>query len=369
LIQTLRGLAPGRVWTVAEGDDHAAGVPFRRPNEYPVAPVAGRNEAEFGDTWLLEPIPDPGGHKGPAVVTIDDRYLRGEADDVAAAYALLRRYIFEYRAEFMVPFALLVDDRNRVRKIYSAVPPDAVNREDMARLAAGTMTPLPFPGRYFTKPVRNYFKLGVAFYWAGYPNRALPYLQEALRSRPGNWRAMLALGEIQQQTGNLDASLKWFRDALSARPNYSPAMVSIGILLMRKNDEEAARKMFSQALEVDPLCAEAANQLGLLAIRARDSDGARQWFQRAIEAQPDHSGALNNLAVLFAQTGKYDESITVFRFGIGRLPDDEPLNVNLARVYAMAGQRDRAVETLNNYLERNPNSALGRKVLADLVGQ
>jgi tetratricopeptide (TPR) repeat protein len=366
LVQNLHGLAAGRVWVVTEGGDHPAGVPFRPRREYPVAPLVGRNEAEFGDTWLIEPIPDPGEHKGPVVVTIDEAYLRGEGDEVAAAYALFRRYIFEYRSEFTVPFALLIDERSRVRRIYSVVPPEPLARKDVESLLAGTMPALPFPGRYFTKPVRNYFKLGVAFYWAGYPHRALPYFEEALRSRPDNWRAMLALGEIHQQTENLDTSLKWFRDALSAHPNYSPAMVSIGVLLTRKNDEEAARKMFTRALETDPLSAEAANQLGLLAIRTRDSEGARQWFQRAIEAQPDHSGALNNLAVLFAQLGRYDESITVFRFGIDRLPDDEPLNVNLARVYAMAGQRDRAVETLDGFLGRNPKSTLARKVLADL---
>jgi len=369
LVQTPRGLAPGSVWTVTEGEDHPAGVPFRRRQELPATPLAGHNDAEFGDTWLLEPIPDPGGHKGPAAVVIDEPYLRGGGDEIAAAYALFRRYIFEYRAEFTVPFALLIDDRSRVRKIYNAVPSEAMKRADIDSLLAGTISPLPFPGRYFRKPVRNYFKLGVAFYWAGYPNRALPYFEEALRSRPDNWRAMLALGEIQQQIGDLDASLKWFRDALSAHSNYSPAMVSIGILLTRKNDEAAARKMFANALEVDHLSAEAANQLGLLAVRIHDSEGARQWFQRAIEAQPDHSGALNNLAVLFAQLGKYDESIAVFRFGIERLPDDEPLNVNLARVYAMAGQRDRAVETLDGYIERNSKSALARKVLADLTGQ
>ncbi|HKD08311.1 MAG TPA: FG-GAP-like repeat-containing protein [Bryobacteraceae bacterium] len=369
LIQTLHGLAAGSAWAVTEGDDHPSAAPFRPRREYPVAPIEPRNEAEFSDTWLLEPIPDPGGHKGPAVVTIDESWLRAEGDEIAAAYALVRRYIFEYRAEFTVPFALLIDERGGVRKIYRAVPSDAVKRADLESLTAGTISALPFPGRYFTKPARNYFKLGVAFYWAGYPRRALPYFEEALRSRPDNWRAMLALGEVHQQTGDVDASLKWFRDALSAHPGYPPAMVSIGILLLRKNDEGAARKMFANALELDPLSAEAANQLGLLAIRAHDTDGARQWFQRAIEAQPDHSGALNNLAVLFAQTGRYDESISVFRFGIDRLPDDEPLNVNLARVYAIAGQRDLAVDTLESYLERNPGSGLARKVLSDLVGR
>ena len=369
LAQELKGLASGNTWTIVEGSEKPRRVPFRRRVEYPVEPLAPRNEAEFGDTWLIEPIPDPWAHNGPAVVVIDESYLRGEADELAAAYSLFRRYIFEYRPEFTLPFALLVDAGSRVHKIYSSLPSAAVKREDLEKLEAANVSALPFPGRYFTKPARNYFKLGVAFYWAGYPRRALPYLEEALRTRPENWRAMLALGEIHQQLGDLDASLASFRQALSVHSDYAPAMVSIGALLGRKNDESGARAMFSKAMQTDPHCADAANQLGLMAIRARNSDDARQWFQRAIEAQPDHSGALNNLGVLFAQTGRYDDSIAVFLFGIERLPDDEPLHLNLARVYAMAGQRDRAVEMLNGFVERNPKSALARKVLGDLSGR
>ena len=369
LTQELKGLASGNTWTIVEGSGEPAAVPFRRRAAYPVQPLQPRNEADPGDTWLIEPIPDPGAHQGPGVVVIDEPYLRGEAAELAAAYALFRRYIFEFRAEFTLPFALLVDAQTRVHKIYNSVPSAAAASADLQNLQSRSLPALPFPGRYFTQPARNYFKLGIAFYWAGYPRRALPYLEEALRTRPENWRALLALGEIHQQLADFDASIAAFRRALALHPDYAPAMVSIGILLGRGNDEKGAREMFSKAIETDPHCAEAANQLGLIAIRAHNSDEARQWFQRAIEAQPDHSGALNNLGVLFAQTGRYDDSIAVFRFGRERLPDDEPLTVNLARVYAMAGQRDRAVETLNGFVERNPQSTLARKVLSDLSGR
>jgi Tfp pilus assembly protein PilF len=368
-VQILRGLAAGNTWTVIEGDDHPSAEPFRNRVEYSSSPLSVQNEPVFRDTWLLEPIPDPGAHTGPAVVTIDEPYLRGQPEELTAAYAIFRRYIFEFRSGFTVPFALLVDDRARVAKIYSEPPPESVSRADLEMLRAGKPPALPFPGRYFAKPARNYFRLGVAFYWAGYPKRALPYLEEALRVRPDNWRALLAVAEIQQQLGDENASLRSFRRALALHPDHAAAMVSIGILLLRKNDEPSAREMFRKAIETDASCAEAANQLGLLAVRARDADQARKWFERAIEAHPDHSGAVNNLGVLFAQTGKYDDSIAVFRFGIERLPDDEPLSLNLARVYAMAGQRERAMETLSTFLERNPRSLRARRAIEELRGR
>jgi tetratricopeptide (TPR) repeat protein len=386
--QVLTGLAAGCTWTVTEGSADPSRVPFRPRAEYPSAPVAALNRAEFADTWLLEPIPDPGAHAGPAVVLLHAGARPAEAslpdvlatdltrepEEVAAAYALFHRYAFEYRTGLSLPLALLVDRESRVRKIYAAVPAASAIRADLERLRTAGPSQLralalPFPGRYFTEPSRNYFKLGIAFYWAGYPRRALPYLEEALRAAPANRRAMLALGEIHRELGNPDEALAAFRRALSLEPNDAPAMVSVGLMLLAKDDRAGARELFSKAFETDPHCAEAANQLGLLEVRGGDAEQARQWFQKAIEAQPDHSGALNNLGVLFAQKGQYDDSIAVFRYGIAKLPDDEPLHLNLARVYAMTGLRDTAIGILNDLLDRHPGSAAARKFLGDLTGR
>jgi Tfp pilus assembly protein PilF len=399
LRQEVTGLRPGYTWTVVEGSDNPAGsnptgsnpskAPFRPRSEYPEAKVIAYNSPEFADTWLLEPIPDPGRHAdrqtGPAVVLLhsgtphreallpDVRAidLRQQPEELAAAYDLLHRYIFEYRTGLSLPLALLVDRDSRIRKIYAAVPPASTIRADVDKLRSADESQLrrlalPFPGKYYTEPSRNYFKLGIASYWAGYPRRALPYLEEALRANPGHWRASLALGEIHRELGNPDAALAAFQRALSLQPNHAGAMVSVGISLLAKGDRPGARAMFSRALEADTHCAEAANQLGLLEVQSGDSERARQWFERAIEAQPDHSGALNNLGVLFAQKGQYDDSVAVFRYGIAKLPDDEPLHLNLARVYAMMGRRDTAIGILNELLDRKPASAAVRRLLEDL---
>ncbi len=348
LRQEVEGLRPGYTWTVAEGSGkcHQRSVPPVVPDA-PQAKLVARNRPEFADTWLLEPIPDPGGHPGPAVVILQSDDLKGQPEEMAAAYDLLHRYVFEFRTGLSLPLALLVDRASRVRKIYATVPPRSVIDADIDTLRTSDESKIrsrafPFPGKYYTEPSRNYFKIGIAFYWAGYPRRALPYLDEALRANPGHWRALLALGEIHRELRNPDAALAAFQRALSLQPNNASAMVSVGISLLAKNDRPGARAMFLKAFETDSRSAEAANQLGLLEVQAGDSAQARQWFERAIEAQPDHSGALNNLGVLFAQKGQYDDSVAVFRFGLTRIPDDEPLHLNLARVYAMTGRRENA---------------------------
>ena len=227
LTQKLAGLQPGHTWTVSEGSSKATRVAFHPRTEYPEAAVAGRNQPEFADTWLLEPIPDPGRHAGPAVVVLQADDLRQQPDEMAAAYELLHRYVFEFRAGLFLPLALLVDRDSRVRKIYASVPPQSVIEADLKASMLRSLA-LPFPGKYYTEPSRNYFKIGIAFYWAGYPRRALPYLDEALRADPGHWRSLLALGEIHRELGDPDAALVAFQRALSLQPGNVAAMVGGG---------------------------------------------------------------------------------------------------------------------------------------------
>ena len=122
--------------------------------------------------------------------------LKIEKDDVAAAYSLFRRYLFEYRKDLSLPLVLLVDGESRARKVYANIPSAAEMRGDLARIDQSHALALPFPGKYYLNPRRNYFKLGAAFYWAGYPARALPYLAETVRTRPENWKAAHAMGRI-----------------------------------------------------------------------------------------------------------------------------------------------------------------------------
>ena len=66
--------------------------------------------------------------------------------------------------------------------------------------------------------------MGAAFYWAGYPDRALPYLAETLRTRPDNWKALLAMARIQLELGRNKDALASFQQVIDAEERL-PARV------------------------------------------------------------------------------------------------------------------------------------------------
>ena len=89
--------------------------------------------------------------------------LSRESPDVAAGYALFRRYLFDYRAELLLPMLILIDEFGLAHKVYPAVPGESrlrricgfCERQTAQRLA------LPFP-----RPILRTSQRAIIFGWA-----------------------------------------------------------------------------------------------------------------------------------------------------------------------------------------------------------
>jgi Flp pilus assembly protein TadD len=328
--------------------------------------------------------------------------LSRESADVAACYALFCRYLFDYRTDLLLPMLILIDEHGMAHKVYPNVPAASrlqkdlklIRERDRSRLA------LPFPGRYYNPPRRNNFRLGAAFFWAGYSEQALVYLHEVIREQPDNGKTHLAIGHIYLEAGreglarkhleravelvpesadawnnlgslemtakNYHKALQNFQRALSIDPNDSFALVSAGQAYGALGEDVAAEPLFHRALARNDKDADAANQLGLLLVRKDRLDEARQAFQQAIAAQRNHASAINNLGVLYMQMQKVDDAVAAFRYGLEVAPDDEMLYMNLARVYARAGDRAKARDVLQHLLSRMPGNPKALRALREL---
>ncbi|HEY2934288.1 MAG TPA: FG-GAP-like repeat-containing protein [Acidobacteriota bacterium] len=428
LKQEFRNLAAGFRHEIKEGVNQVKSTPFakraaaRDSAALTTVPdgVLGENAPDLFPTWLMEPVPLPEKRSGPAFLLLTAQEspaasaglpfqivnLKKEGPDVAAWYALLRRYLFDWRTGLTLPLLLLIDERSRAHKIYPNLPDISVLREDLNILtrpqsdAERQGRSLPFAGRYYRRPHRKYFQLGAAFFSAGYPEQALQYLDEVLRQDPSNFKALLAVGQIHLEAGrpeearhhlnralrlngnspevwnnlggvemaaeNYRAALENYQKALKLNPDLAYALVNAGQALTKLGDWNAAEKMFRRALQVDSGDPDAANQLGLLVARQNRFDEARSLFQQAIASKRDHAGAINNLAVLYSQEGRLDDAVAALQYGIRVAPDAENAYLNLARLYIRMGNRERARAVLHDLLLRKPNSPVALKALEEM---
>ncbi len=375
-------LHAGFRYEIEEGSDQVKAMPFRTRASIAAAPVEGINQPSFGATWLIDPAPLPENRKSagfllltagpppaiPSSLPFETIDVTRASPDLAAQYSVFHRYLFELRTDLELPLLLLVDDQSHAQKIYAGVPnPDVLERDWKAvAQGRGPSLALPFPGRYYAAPLRNYFKLGAAFYWAGYPDQAIPYLEEVARRHPENWKAYMALARIHHEAERWKPALEAYERVLAIRPRHADALVGSGEVSLQLNDLAGAEKFLREATDAEPANADAANQLGLALARQNRSAEAKQWFERAISIKRDHTGAINNLGVLYAEQGQREDAIAAFRYGIGIAPEDEELYLNLGRIYVQMGDREKARELMRQLLAKKPTSTVALRALREL---
>ncbi len=413
-VETIENLEAEYLYEIVEGSGIASKRPFApRPWPQSETAVEAVNNETFKSTWLLDPLPLPEKRPGPGFVclTAGERPpppaavpwqvvdLKAEKPQTAAWYALFRRYVFDYRVGLSLPLTLLLDADSRAVKLYPGLPSGGDAVRDLT--ASGAAPALPFPGFYAALPARNYFRHGAAFFGAGYPQQALPYLEEVIRRDPENFKTLLAVGQIHlgvkklpeakmhleravrlrqdspelwnnlgglsMEEGNDEAALERFKKALAVDPDFSFALTNAGLAYARLGDAAAAERMYRKALDVDPGDSDTADRLGLLLAKQDRLDEAKALFQKAIEARRDNASAINNLAVLYIRMGRPEEARAALRYGLRVAPREEMLYINLARIHVRAGDRARARGVLEQLLAAVPESETGRKALEELT--
>jgi tetratricopeptide (TPR) repeat protein len=328
--------------------------------------------------------------------------LRSAPADIVAAYAILRRYLFDYRADLATPFWMLMDTAGRVRRIYEDTPSASAVQDDW-RAVEGSVPDaraLPFDGVFLGMPTRDYFKIGGAMLMAGYGEQALPYLEEARLRSPNSARTLLAIGRIHLQAnrlaparealagaaklepdlaeawndlggvesaaGNPREALRLYERALAVDPDLSYALVNAGSMQEELKNAAEAERLYRRALTADPQSGDAANKLGLLLAKAGRTDDARAFFEKAIALRRDDASAINNLAVLYINTGKLNDAIAAFQYGIQVAPDEDILYLNLSRTWIRMGKPEKARDVMRDLLVRKPGSTVALRALKEL---
>jgi Tfp pilus assembly protein PilF len=333
LQQEFTNLAAGRTYTLLEGSTAITSEPFRAPQPMPSSIPPKDNSLALADTWFLEPVPLPEPKKGSGLLVLDFNISSAEK---RSQYEIFRRYLFDWRAPLESRLLLLLNDAGHAVKIYAEVPSGDQVKTDLILMHSPALDrATPFPGYYVSPRFRDFLKFGAAFLWAGYPAQALPYLEQVLNHTPKNLRTLLLAAQVSEEL----------------------------------NLSEKAEAFYRRALETDPNSAEANNGLGLAMGKRGEVTQAQKYLEHAIELQRNYSDAINNLGVLFTRQGKLNDAIAAFEYGVRVAPDEDILYLNLGRAYIQAGKLDRARHTMQQLLDRKPESEIAKRALQDLAGK
>jgi tetratricopeptide (TPR) repeat protein len=112
------------------------------------------------------------------------------------------------------------------------------------------------------------------------PEEAKAAYREVLRLDPQAVPALVNLGRLEQESGNLSAAERLYRDALAIEPNERSAVFNLAVLAEDQGDVRLAIRRYDQALRVAPDLADAHHRLARLHASVGNREAARRHTLR-----------------------------------------------------------------------------------------
>jgi DNA-directed RNA polymerase subunit alpha len=205
-----------------------------------------------------------------------------------------------------------------------------------------------------------HLKLGIAYYFLGYMERAVENLRHA-ETALGSFY----LGKALVARHRPDDALKAFEKAEKAGYTASQVNLQRVGLHIRAGEVSKARQLLEKHKDLESHSAEYHFQTaGLHRIEGHQSSAVKS-LERAVELDPSHTGALFQLGYLNDLAGNDDEAISYYE----RCLKNPPLTVgavnNLGILYEDTGKYDKAVECFARMLKADPTDERARLFLKD----
>lgn len=148
-----------------------------------------------------------------------------------------------------------------------------------------------------------YVNAGDASAKKGETQKAMEFYREALRIRPDNAKASLAMGLALSKTGRPDDAEKYYRDAINADPSNSESYNNLGLWYDEQGRLEEAEKCFLKAAELKPSSFQPHNNLGMVYGKLGQNQKAKEELETALRLNPQSARAYTNLGLVLYRLG------------------------------------------------------------------
>lgn len=192
---------------------------------------------------------------------------------------------------------------------------------------------------------------------------AMRLYDEALALCPQNAEAVVGLGNVSLQQGNLVEAETHYKSALKNPSPPASAWVGLGILEMQRNDLERASNYLNKAIAMKPENDKALAALGLVENMIGNKHEALKRFVQALESNIDNEAALNGLLKLSYELQVFDDAERLLKQYLEVHPANLNILFGLAGIQFVSGQMDMARESLQTLMIFEPNHADARALI------
>jgi tetratricopeptide (TPR) repeat protein len=215
--------------------------------------------------------------------------------------------------------------------------------------------------------------LGVVFLQRSDLERALAYIDEAIRIEPRFPDAHHSRGKILDELGRRAEAVASYERALAAvdaalkrTPRLAHAHHTRGKLLEELERPEEAVESYRAALRFDPEHPEALSNCGLALYDLERIDEALRCFDAALAISPKSVSALLGRGKALAELDRYGEALADFERVLELYPDHIQAIVNRAKLLPEFGDCEGAIAGLKRALALSPQRQKTKFQLAGL---
>ncbi len=211
-----------------------------------------------------------------------------------------------------------------------------------------------------------HFYLGLALQAQGANNEAIQELGEALRRRPANLEARVALAQMHLEKG----AYKTAMDLIDGAPSPQDKMPGIRVMraaaLGGTGDLAGAEKALRDITVKSPRFGLAFRWLGAVQASQKDYEKAKASLERALAIDPRDAASVQSLARVYVAQNKIADGQKRIQKIVTEHPDFGAAAAALALLQVRAGAPDSAQATLQERLKAQPDDLKATLVMADL---
>jgi spermidine synthase len=167
-----------------------------------------------------------------------------------------------------------------------------------------------------------------------------PIYERVLELDPNNVAALIILGGMHSDAGEMTPAEDYLTRAVRLDPNSGPAQYNLALLLDRTGRHREALPHYEKAAVVssDPMCDDV---WGVCLAQAGRNIEALQWFRRAVELQPTEIPPGLHLVYLLDQLGHTSEALAHARFLVKLDPENKTFVHLLADLEAQSASQSK----------------------------
>ena len=215
------------------------------------------------------------------------------------------------------------------------------------------------------------------------PVIALTLKKMSAGDRPsGTDEASLALVDLGNQLYNnnkFDEALAVFQELLVKNPTVYQIKLSIGDCYREKGEFDTALAIYTEAADTaltdavsgKEMRAKSLARIGECHIKKGDFETAQNYFKQSIEAFPENEVLAYNVGEIYFSNQKLDEAINYFTLATQIKPDWNEAYYKLGLAYLNKTEYEKAQQSLNKFLELEPNTERSTSVknILDYIGK